>query len=206
MCPSSLHTNAPISHLESNVVMERCWGDSGRDGMTGAKKEQIFLIFNILLIKIFMIINCIQFSVIKHTIKRKQDIKWQTDGPPRLPRNGPQLSIGLVNWWACHWSNRNFGGGSFHQVTQPNWAMSKETLCYKKGQEGVTQDQEKLLHHPYHSLNYQSRGWLKAGVSLRPSGGLPQGPSTTSNLPSPAWLQGTAQGNGRPKPAASLEV
>ena len=43
--------------------------------MTGAKKEQIFLIFNILLIKIFMIINCIQFSVIKHTIKRKQDIK-----------------------------------------------------------------------------------------------------------------------------------
>lgn len=65
--------------------------------MTGAKKEQIFLIFNILLIKIFMIINCIQFSVIKHTIKRKQDIKRQTDGPPRLPRNGPQLSIGLVN-------------------------------------------------------------------------------------------------------------
>lgn len=58
LCPSSLYTEAPISHLESSVVMEQRWGDSGRDGMTGAEKEQFFLTFNVLLIKIFRITNC----------------------------------------------------------------------------------------------------------------------------------------------------
>lgn len=61
----------------------------------------------------------IESSALYHN--RKQDIKWQTNGPPRLLRG---LLLYKVNWLAFHRSAVAFGSSSLYPLAMANWAMS----------------------------------------------------------------------------------
>lgn len=53
---------------------------------------------------------------------RKQDIKWQTNGPPRLLRS---LLLYKVNWSAFHGSDVAFRSSNLYPLAMANWAMSE---------------------------------------------------------------------------------